>query len=392
MRGQGRLELRVDDDSVWVTENLPYVVRDASSAFVCEGRTGSRPVVDLEAGYYSVELLTPAGEPRTEVVEVRAGETVPVVVVDDGVADHAAPAPPPVAAPPRADQSMAPPPMAPPSMPPAPKSAGRWRSLWPRARRHRPVAPSPAPPPPPRRQPPGILLDTDGCTAREDDDGWVFTPDEHLHGVPTARFRLDDPVPWVVSLALNPAAQGQDELRRCRVRVQQMAGEPDRPVATFSHERRVSRLLEGIVRHHQLGSTDMIREASELLLSKYHDPPAAALGGLTLHRLGRLRGRQDWVENLARDFSWLPDGQVLCAALLMHDDDPAERDRGLDLLLEATSQRPLYSDGLSLATDLLRRWPGDAHERARTHRLERLADLACTADWDAVMLTHREGG
>ncbi len=254
-------------------------------------------------------------------------------------------------------------------------------------------APAPPPPaaPPPRGHHLGELLDTHGCTAREVDDGWVFTPDAQVDDVPTARFRLGDPVPWVVSLALNPAERGEDELRRCRVRVRQVAGEPDRPVATFSHERRVSRLIEGVVRHHQLGSADMIREASELLLHKYHDPPAAALGGLTLHRLGRLHGRQDWVENLARDFPWLPDGQVLCAALLMRDDDPAERDRGLDLLLAATRQRPLYTDGLSLATDLLRRWPGDAHERARTHRLEGLADLACTADWDAVMLTHREG-
>ena len=46
---------------------------------------------------------------------------------------------------------------------------------------------------------------------------------------------------------------------------------------------------------------------------------AVALGGLTLHRYGRLRERQDWIENLARDFAWIPDGRILLAALLMND-------------------------------------------------------------------------
>ena len=45
-----------------------------------------------------------------------------------------------------------------------------------------------------------------------------------------------------------------------------------------------------------------------------------------------LQERQSWVENLSRDFGWLRDGRILCAALLQKDEDAAERDRGLNLL------------------------------------------------------------
>ncbi len=61
--------------------------------------------------------------------------------------------------------------------------------------------------------------------------------------------------------------------------------------------------------------------AARLLLTKYSDPVAAALGGLILYRLGRLAERQEWVENLSRDFGWLRDGQILCAAFLSRDEE-----------------------------------------------------------------------
>ena len=82
----------------------------------------------------------------------------------------------------------------------------------------------------------------------------------------------------------------------------------------------------------------------------------------------------------------------------MNDSDDTERARGLGLLLDATEARPLYTDGMSLATDLLRRWPvaegadgADGRAGERTERLERLAAYSCVTDWDSVALvTGRE--
>ena len=85
--------------------------------------------------------------------------------------------------------------------------------------------------------------------------------------------------------------------------------------------------------------------------------------------------------------SWLPDGQILYAALLMKDPDPERQHEGLDLLLPATTKRPLYTDGLSLAMELLRRWPDDESLPARTDRLAYLASYSAYADWDSINLS-----
>ena len=90
------------------------------------------------------------------------------------------------------------------------------------------------------------------------------------------------------------------------------------------------------------GGTELLDTAAGLLLTKYSDPVAAALGGLTLHRFGRLQERQSWVENLSRDFGWLRDGRILCAALLQKDEDAAERDRGLNLLFSHEGSAGLH--------------------------------------------------
>jgi len=131
----------------------------------------------------------------------------------------------------------------------------------------------------------------------------------------------------------------------------------------------------------------LLDQASRLLADKYEDPAAATLGGLTLHRLGHLTERADWVENLARDFPWLPDGQVLLAALLLEHADRDELNRGLQLLLAASQRRPMYTDGISLMMELLRRWPDEGSEPSRRARLQGLAGTTKDLDWNAVSLT-----
>lgn len=117
------------------------------------------------------------------------------------------------------------------------------------------------------------------------------------------------------------------------------------------------------------------------------DPPGAALGGYILHQAGQLQEKQGWVENLARDFQWLPDGRILLAALLRRDSSSAEQNRGLGLLLSATENRPLFTDGLSLGMELLRRWPDEASRGQRFERLDYLAGLSAGTDWGAFNLT-----
>jgi hypothetical protein len=103
--------------------------------------------------------------------------------------------------------------------------------------------------------------------------------------------------------------------------------------------------------------------------------------------MGRTGEHPQWLANLARDFPWLPDGRILLAALLMKEAEPARRQPGLDALLSATTQRPMYTDGLSLAMELLRRWPDDESLPARTERLTELAKYSAYADWDSVNLS-----
>lgn len=358
------LRVTADDDSFFLSQHLPYVVRDARHAVVARGSSGTG-VDALPEGLYSVELISPRGTQHTELVHLRSGETTAVVVTEEG-----------------------------PTLPPpyAPGDVLLERSPWddvPPTRGPSPPAASPAAPGRAGAEPPAAtLVDTaGGSVLGVDGDGWIFVPEVPLAAVPVARFDLLG-VRWEVSLPLNPEGS-EPVLQQCRVRVDTSAMVP-RLETSFGDKRRVCRMLVGMLRDNAVArGAELLDVAAELLLSKYSDPAAAALGGLTLHRFGRLQERQAWVENLARDFGWLPDGRILCAALLQRDRDAREQARGLRLLLDATAGRPLYTDGLSLASELLRRWPGEQDTELRGERLARLAEFSAGADWDAVALTTR---
>jgi hypothetical protein len=222
--------------------------------------------------------------------------------------------------------------------------------------------------------------------------GWKFLPRAHLVAVPTARFRVGDER-WLLSLPLNPAS-GDPELAYCKVaEVETSRGRQLQ--LSFSPQRRVSAFMEGMRRSRNAEMAgSMLAEATEMLLWKYEDPTGATLGCMALLRLGVLSNRRDWVENLAESFGWIPDAQFLLASVLV--DAGEELPRALDLLLEASSQRPLLTDGLSLALDLLRNWPGDDPEATRAAErkaaLGRLGELASWTDWDSINLTTVSGG
>jgi len=135
-----------------------------------------------------------------------------------------------------------------------------------------------------------------------------------------------------------------------------------------------------------LDAAGVADQAVELLGAKYQDPTGAALGGLILLKTGRLARWTSWIENLARDFGWIADGKVLLASLLAKEDD--ERGRALELAMEASQQRLLFSESFSLLLDLLRRW-SKGEERDRRHQaikgmLSRIPDI----DWESICLNH----
>jgi hypothetical protein len=327
----GVLQVVMKDASNFLRNSLPFVVRDAHHAVVQRGTAGSSTT--LPAGLYSVAVVTPDGERASQPAQVRPGETTSLTFKSVDPMD---------------DPSEGPP------------------------------APGPGLDNPPR------LLSTHSCTAHvADETGWEFVPADRLDAVPSAVFMVGDRR-IEMSLPLNPL--GEYPLNSCRVKVE-TAGDRVRLRMAFATGRRVSRLVDGLARHPDLSvGTGMLEEATKLLYMKYTDPTGAALGGLTLHRLGLLKERRDWVENLAGGFPWLTDGLVLAAALSRHEPRPAGQ-RALDMLLTASQQRPMYTDGLSLAMELLRRWPDDSRTSDRYEAVDRLAGYSAYADWDSVNLS-----
>jgi hypothetical protein len=337
----GVLDVEFESASYFLRSSLSYTVRDARG-IALESRTGQRTLI-LPAGLYSISAIGSDGRMVERTIEVRAGEHSKVRVGDG-------------------------------------TSAADWRL----AAVERPRV---------RGGSSGHLVAADGpegseigrlaaCHLRQANVwGWELEPDRPLTEVPTVQCTMVSGV-WEISVPLNP--QGPYPLDSCWLTP---ADDSERPRVVFAEERRVARFVAGIDDHAGLQTaTDVLREASALLLHKYSDPPAAALAGLTLHRLGQLSSRAGWIENLARDFAWLPDGAILLSALLALDNDPDERRRGLDTLLRATASRPLYTDGLSLAMELLRRWPSDDLRAERHDRLDQLAAWSAYADWSSLAL------
>jgi hypothetical protein len=111
-----------------------------------------------------------------------------------------------------------------------------------------------------------------------------------------------------------------------------------------------------------------------LLAEKYSDPTGAALGALILYKVGRLGGWTGWVENLVRDFEWLPDGKILLANLLF---DRKERtELALQLALRASRQTILYNtESFSLFARAIATLAGRCRKagKSRGHWLPRFA-------------------
>ncbi len=107
-----------------------------------------------------------------------------------------------------------------------------------------------------------------------------------------------------------------------------------------------------------------INEAAGFLFDKMDDPYAAAVGAYLLLRLKRFDAMQDWARNLASRFEFLPDGCVIWAWQLIHQQPSNDAEIRKYLLMAVDRGLPLYSEGLRLLTDGLRLM-GDAGRAPR---------------------------
>lgn len=369
MTNSGRLEVTVDSTSSFLRTNLPYVVRDAHLKVVNTGTVGSGQL-ELPAGLYSVEVTAPDGALTTSVVQVQADETSRVDVPSGSVGAAGAPS---ITGGKQLQLPTWPESIRVPDFQPDAWVDLKLESILGPGSSDRLLVPS--------------LVTMRSCTARQIDyASWQFLPDKPPEEVATAVFAVG-PRRIEMSLAVNPQADRAD-FAACRVDLVEDPDGADRLRMSFAPGRSLCVAMDGLLRSNRVTiAADLLENATGLLWGKYQDPPGAALGGLILHGMGRLDERADWASNLANSFPWLPDGQILYAALLMKDPDLRRQSEGLELLLSATTNRPMYTDGLSLGMELLRRWPDEESLPIRTDRLAALARYSAYADWDSINLS-----
>lgn len=340
----GQLSVEIASESYLLRSNLPIEVRDSGNRVVGQGQ-GSM-TVGVRPGIYSIRATLPNGQRADELVEVRGPEGLEFRFGSDSDAGT----PPPIA-----------------------DALGPQRSLT----AYLGTSPGDEP------SELVTLSQTRQAIVRELDGGWLFEPRSALVDVPYAVFTTGTRT-ITTSLPINPV--GGFPLDSCIV-VPVADDRAARLDVRFVRQRMVASNLEGQLRSGAYADpTSFLDAAVELLYNKYQDPTAAALGGLTLHRLGRLRERVSWVANLARDFDWLADGRILEIALHASDEDAAERARWLAKLIEVARMRPMFADGYALLLDLLRRWPDGTGADLRASALADVTSRIVGVDWSATAL------
>lgn len=230
------------------------------------------------------------------------------------------------------------------------------------------------------------LSTVDGARATHVAPGhWSFRTDDR--GAATAVF-ANATRRWTISLPVLTGGQvSSAQPDECTVRIEGPA-HARMPVARIASWRTVASSVQEMLLQFRIEQVLAIAdEATTALAAKYSDPAGAALGALLLYRVDRLAPLRSWLDNLARSFPWLVDARILQAGLAARSSDTAQRARGLELLLDGTTERALFTESHSLRLHLLRRWPDEARSAERDAALDASADRYPNVDWSALTLT-----
>jgi hypothetical protein len=230
------------------------------------------------------------------------------------------------------------------------------------------------------------LLQVDGAVVVDQSPTQLtFECGRDIRAVPTALLRIGDRRQRV-SLPIGPG--GRTPSGRCIV-VAERTPSGAHAQTWISPERTVASGLQKMLGAGYVFEASQVSEqAVELLRDKYDDPPGAALGALLLQKVGLLGRWQDWLQNLAQDFAWLPDGKILLVQLHVANGTAGEKD--LAMACEAAGQRILLAETYSLLLDVLRRWPvGRKTRRTPRHQaaIDCLASKAAYLDRDSICLS-----
>lgn len=430
----GTLRVAVGTESMQFNRTVPVEIRDENMVLVRRIESGSE--VALPPGLYQVSTVLQDGAEYRQIANVEAGATCEVTLESStaraasaaaperaSIAKRMRPAipaavvPPPIAAaspsPPTASApepvGALPPIMAKPPLSGAtpvdtePLSAGgivgrAMRILRRAVRPASPVTaslpkagaspppppPSPAPPPSPVSPEPQLHSLRGAQNLRELPDGWFLKGEHGLRSaIPTASIGIGDAT-WCISLPVN-VGEGD-----CTVQV--APGNTRVPVtAWISPDRTMAAALQNMLLNGEYEALAPVADqAIELLRSKYQDPTGAALGAVILHKVGKLSTYVPWLENMARDFPWIPDGDVLLASMLVQEH--RDLDRALQLAVSAAPRRVLLSETYSILLDMLRRWPDRAAIAPHRALVEEVARRGAYVAWGSLYFCHVEHG
>ena len=353
-RPNGQIALQLASDSVFFGNAIPIEIRDSRLRLVAKASASS--TLDLPAGLYEVGAVLEDGRRHSAVVQVKGGERTLVQLPVEPTAPVESPTPEEPTLPddqrPRFTRGMA-----------AAVGTEAEAGLETAADVQ--------------------LLEVDGASlVRETRTLRIFQCKSSVNAVPSALFRIG-PRQLRISLPISP--EGGTPSGSCAVRID-LTSTGIHAHAWITPQRTVANALQNMLSSGYLVEGARVADdAVALLRDKYEDPAGAALGALLLYKAGRLQRWESWVENLASDIVWLPDGKVLLAHLRYQRESTS--DVVLGLALEASQRRMLYAESYSLLLDLLRHWPRETPGVDRPEAIRRLADTAPYIDWESVCLS-----
>ena len=231
------------------------------------------------------------------------------------------------------------------------------------------------------------LLYVDGAKLVSDSRNlWIFECVTSVNAVPSVSFKFSDHI-QTISLPISPGREFP--YNSCAVRLEKNFTST-RLDAWILPERTVANAMQNMLASgYVLEAAGVADDAIELLRDKYQDPTGAALGALILHKTGRLAPWTSWVENLARDFDWLPDGKVILADLLRGNESLEDRNAALELATQASNQRLLFTESYSLLLSILRSTTESERSEEVAAALNLLSSHAPDVAWDVICLSNQ---